>query len=288
MKPGLTRVLSILAIIISLFAACDKTKRATNESQQQAKSVGGAGEGIGVYRASEGKFYLRNSSTPGDAESVFTFGVAKAGWLPVAGDWDGDGRGTPGLYDPSRGLWYLRATNTPGDDSSISFTFGPPGVNWVPIAGDWDGDGKDTVGLYDPSRGLFYLRPTNTPGDESSISFFFGPANQGWIPVAGDWDGDGKDTPGLYDPSRALWFLRATNTPDDDKAVSFTFGIPGPGGLLPVAGDWDGDGKDGVGLYNTANNNWLLRNSLSDGIAELNFGFGFNDARPIAGHWQKR
>ncbi|HKQ06594.1 MAG TPA: hypothetical protein VJ464_15785 [Blastocatellia bacterium] len=191
-----------------------------------------------MYRASEGKFYLRNSGTPGDAEYVFTYGVAKAGWLPVAGDWDGDGRSTPGLYDPSRGLWFLRATNTPGDDSGISFTFGPPGVNWVPIAGDWDGDGKATVGLYDPSR--------------------------------------------------ALWFLRATNTPGDDKGVSFAFGIPGASGFLPVAGDWDGDGQDGVGLYNTANNNWLLRNTLSDGNAELNFGFGFNDARPVAGHWQKR
>src|SRR5436305_6518214 len=162
MKTGMTRNLSLLALIIMLFAACAKTRQATNESKPQVKSAAEASDGIGVYRASEGKCYFRNSSTPGNAEYVFTYGVAGAGWLPIAGDWDGDGKATVGLYDPSRGLFYLRATTTPGDDRGISFTFGPPGVNWVPIAGDWDGDGKATVGLYDPSRGLFYLRATNT------------------------------------------------------------------------------------------------------------------------------
>ncbi len=41
-----------------------------------------------LYGAATGAFFLRNSNTPGLADTVFTFGAGGA--TPLAGNWDGN------------------------------------------------------------------------------------------------------------------------------------------------------------------------------------------------------
>jgi hypothetical protein len=62
-------------------------------------------------------FYLKNSLTPGNADVSVQYGAANAGWLPVAGDWDGDGKDNVGLYDPHNSEFHLKANN------SLEFVF---------------------------------------------------------------------------------------------------------------------------------------------------------------------
>jgi hypothetical protein len=52
-----------------------------------------------------------------------------------------------------------------------------------------------------------------------------------------------------------------------------------------VVGDWDGDGKVSVGLYDAAKSTLFLKNSNAAGNADTTFTFGPADARPIAGPW---
>ena len=47
----------------------------------------------------------------------------EAGWLPIAGDWNGDGKDTIGLYDPTKAVFYLRNTNDAGY-ADVSFAYG--------------------------------------------------------------------------------------------------------------------------------------------------------------------
>ena len=236
---------------------------------------------IGIYLGSTGSWFLRNSNSPGGADVVFGFGPAGLGWIPLAGDWNGDGVDTPGLYDPSSGFFYLRNANSPGAADTF-FGFGPGGLGWKPMAGDWDGDGDDTIGLYDPSSGFFYIRNANAPGGADSF-FGFGPGGLGWVPIAGDWDGDGDVTIGLYDPSSGFFYLRNQNAPGG--ADTF-FGF-GPGGLgwRPVIGDWDGDGDDTIGLYDPSSGFFYIRNQNTPGGADSFFGFGPANATPLVGDW---
>jgi len=37
-----------------------------------------------------------------------------ANWIPIVGDWDGNGTTTIGVYEPSTASFYLRNSNTPG------------------------------------------------------------------------------------------------------------------------------------------------------------------------------
>jgi hypothetical protein len=62
----------------------------------------------------------------------------------------------------------------------------------------------------------------------------------------------------------------------------FTFG---GGGATPLAGDWNADGTDTVGLYAPATGAWFLRNANSSGPADVVFTYGPAGATPVVGHW---
>ncbi|MFY9611771.1 MAG: PQQ-dependent sugar dehydrogenase, partial [Blastocatellia bacterium] len=137
----------------------------------------GPNDTIGLYDPAHGAFFLRNSNTGGVADTTFTYGGSSNGFIPIAGDWNGDGVDTVGLYNPVHGAFFLRDSNT-GGIADITFTYGGGGTGFVPIAGDWNGDGTDTVGLYDPVHGAFFLRNSNS-GGIADITFGFGGGGTG-------------------------------------------------------------------------------------------------------------
>lgn len=190
------------------------------------------GDGVdtpGLYRASDGFVYLRNSNTQGIADISFFFG--NPGDVPVSGDFDGDGLDTVSVYRPSNQTFYI--INELGKDggglgaADFDFVFGDPGD--VPIAGDWNGDGMDTVGVFRPSTGERFLRNTNSPGVADTKIIFGDPGD---AQFAGDWDGNGTDTPGAFRSPEAKMYLRDSNT-TGAASDSFFFGSAG---WIPVAG----------------------------------------------------
>ncbi|HEV8580780.1 MAG TPA: SBBP repeat-containing protein [Thermoanaerobaculia bacterium] len=233
-------------------------------------------ESIGVLRGIEGKFFLRNTNTAGPAD--FTVTLGQGGDDPVAGNWLGFGD-RPGIF--RFGTFILKPFNSDLLCCNITFTFGTVGD--LPVAGDWNGDGIDTVGILRPSNGVFALTddPRGATLDHQFFFFFFDAPDA--LPLAGDWDGDGIDTVGLFVPSLGGFIL--TDDPDGG-AVNHIFAF-GQEGDQPVAGDWDGDGITTIGVLR--GNQFLLRNSNSEGPADLVFEFGAPDnTLPVAGDWDGR
>jgi len=262
-----------------------------------------AGAGTGLYNPATPTFYLRNENNNGDADVTFAYNGNEVGLDPIAGDWDGNGKVTVGLYDPQTSIFYLRNSNTEGSANTI-FQYGPAGLptgsQWIPVAGDWNGDGKDSIGLYNPATSTFHLRNTTSlqgPKDKGYADVTF---NYGWvpaagkpalIPLAGDWNHDGYDSIGLYNPATSTFYLRNTTSlqgPNDKgyADVTFTYGKANAG-WKPIAGDWDGNGTDTIGLYNPAISKFFLRNTNNTGYADETFTFEGAGAGclPIAGDW---
>jgi Peptidase family M23 len=66
-----------------------------------------------------------------------------------------------------------------------------------------------------------------------------------------------------------------------DRTIdSFYFGDPGD---VPFAGDWDCDGVETPGLYRRSDGYVYLRNSNTEGIADISFFFGDPGDYPVAG-----
>ncbi|MYW02283.1 hypothetical protein, partial [Streptomyces sp. SID3343] len=145
----------------------------------------GGADLVGVYRPQDSTFYLRHADG-----SVTSFKYGNGGnWVPVAGDWDGNGTETVGLFNPDDAHFYLRDSLSQGV-ADRTVWFGNTGD--VPIVGDWDGTGRTNVGVYQPDLRKFNYRHDT---DDNVTTQLYG--DRGDTPVVGDWDGNHTTTPGV-------------------------------------------------------------------------------------------
>ena len=84
------------------------------------------------------------------------------------------------------------------------------------------------------------------------------------------------DRVGLVDPATGGWHLRGQG----GAVASFFYGNPGD---VPFMGDWNCDGIDTPGLFRTSDAFAYLRNSNTQGIADIRFFFGNPSDIPLAG-----
>jgi hypothetical protein len=187
---------------------------------------------------------------------------------------------TIGVFRPSTGQFLLRNFNSAGPPN-LTITFGQ--LKDQPLAGDWNGGGVDNVGVF--RNGQFLLRQPRASGFvATTITVNFGQA--GDLAIVGDWNGDGIDTPGVFRPSTGQFHL--TNTPNSNNSsppASVIF-FNGQTGDKPVAGDWNGDGVDTVGVYreSAACAFLLTNNNFSIGVIATGFCAG-HALSPITADW---
>jgi Tol biopolymer transport system component len=84
------------------------------------------------------------------------------------------------------------------------------------------------------------------------------------------------DSVGLVDPATGMWHLKTIGAGVSD----FYYGNPGD---YPFMGDWDCNGVDTPGLYRQSDGYVYLRNSNTQGNADLTFFFGNPGDVPLAG-----
>jgi Cysteine-rich secretory protein family/Carboxypeptidase regulatory-like domain len=246
---------------------------------------------IGVFR--NGTWILDTTHTEvyNSNDAVYSFG--EPGDIPVVGDWNGNGKDEIGVFRNVNGVgeWILD-TNGDGvyDAGDTVFTFGL-GTD-KPVVGDWNGDGKDEVGVFRNVNGVgqFIL---DTNGDQqydaTSTVFFFGLATD--KVVIGDWNGDGKDEVGVFRNNGQGVGIFSLDTDGDHQfdanSTVFTFGLATDTVLI---GDWNGDGKDKVGVFRnngaglgiwSLDYNGTLQFTPSDPV----FIFGLATDIPVVGNW---
>lgn len=249
-----------------------------------------------LYDPATNNWYLNNHSD-GTISDLILFNTGTkdpATWIPVAGDWNGDGLDSVGLYNAADRQFYLN-NNVDGTTTgfiTIQVPMALVSATWKHVTGDWDGDGIDEVGVYDPVSNNWWL---NT-GDAAWSAPIFVPAPAdvpaSWIPITGDWNGDGVDSMGLYDPSTNNWYLNNKNdgtwTDDGVSGITVLAPVRVPSTWVPLTGDWNGNGRDTVGLYDPSTGDWFLNNKIDGTIANMYTVPGRREPAtwlPITGDW---
>lgn len=115
-----------------------------------------AGSNIGTFLSKgDGTF-----AVVGQALEGLNFGVPpSAGWTPISGDFNGDGKSDFVFLTGSSLVKFLSkgdGTFAPVGQSLGSLNFGVPPTAWTPIGGDFDGDGKSDFLLF-AADGYFAL-----------------------------------------------------------------------------------------------------------------------------------
>ncbi|HSG38188.1 MAG TPA: PQQ-dependent sugar dehydrogenase, partial [Thermoanaerobaculia bacterium] len=120
-------------------------------------ATGVKAETVGLYNPQSTVFQLKSANTAAAPVRPFRFGPLRNAWIPLAGDWNGDGKTTVGFYEQKTGIFRLKNAPT-GRAADVILRVNAPSDEALPIAGDWDGDGDDTVGLFDPDTGEVLLK----------------------------------------------------------------------------------------------------------------------------------
>lgn len=137
-------------------------------------------------------FFRPSSGTLHDGSPPVVIGV---GYLPVVGDFDGDGKDDAAGYNPTTHAW--RIVKTTG--GTINTTWGADGDRAV--VADYDGDGTSDIAVWRPSTGQWYIN-ASTAG---WMLRTWGEPND--IPVPADYDGDGKADIAIFRPSTGTWYI---------------------------------------------------------------------------------
>ena len=182
------------------------------------------------------------------------------------------GSGNPA---PVRVIRYSTVTGYSGAVESISTGMSVP-IGPSVLPGDYDGDGRIDLYVVGGGRVSVWLggvpeRPVASLGDWFTST---GPNVFDAGPVCG---GD-CDQIGYVDRS-GLWRLahQAEWAPEE---TSIYYGVPGD---TPFMGDWDCDGVDTPGLYRLSDGYVYLRNSNTQGAADISYFFGVTGDIPLAG-----
>jgi CSLREA domain-containing protein len=280
---------ALFARFVPSSPAFDPSTSETDTITATIQSTVGVFDPSGVYQ-----LLNQNMTTTTGPDFSYSFGIP--GDQPVVGNWTGSMSGVklPGVVRNVGGLlqWTLADENPPVLPNLDPFFFGLAGE--TPVSGDWNGSDTDGIGVYNPASGQWQLRnsPTGTGGPEFTFSF----GGPGFVPVVGDWNGDGTDTVGVYNPTSGQWIL-AGNNPATGFPTPFgaAFNFGGQAGSRPVAGDWDGNGTDGIGVFfpqagaDAGFGGFLLRNTPDAGAADVNGGAvilaGLDFWLPVTGNW---
>ena len=242
---------------------------------------GSKATGMGAVDLQTKEWHLNDTLATGKADHIFRYGGKNC--IPVVGDWDGCGKDGIGVVYLDTMEWHLQNTlaNT-GKPADHIFRYG--GKNCIPVVGDWNGDGKDGIGVVYLDTMEWHLQNTlaNT-GKPADHIFKYGGKN--CIPVVGDWDGDGKDGIGVVYLVTMEWHLQNTlaNTGKPADHI-FKFGAHSIGDFgFPIAGDWDGDKKAGVGYVQMKKMEWHLQKALEQKVTngDIIFSHGGANRLPV-------
>ena len=247
------------------------------------------GDTIGMYSRGQKTWYLKDANTDGWGDvTTVRFGSTDSSWVPMEGDWNGNGTDTIGMYSRTQKTWYLKGDNIDGWGNVTTVRFGSTDSSWLPVVGDWDGDGTDTIGMYSRTQKTWYLKDSNTDGWGDVTTVRFGSTDSSWIPVVGDWNNCGPDKIGLYSRTQKTWYLKGENIDGWVNYLTYRFGST-DSSWIPVVGDWDGDGtEDKIGMYSRTQKTWYLKDTNTDGwgdVTTVRFGSTDTSWVPVTGKW---
>jgi hypothetical protein len=206
---------------------------------------------------------------------------------------DGDGKDGVGYYNRADGTCHLRNDATRPGRSDYAYKLGPVDPPYLqPVVGDWNGSGKDGVGYI--QSGFAHLRNDATQAGSSDYLVHY----QGSVggPLSGDWDGDGKAGIGyvIEDCSAVCDGNLSTQLFVREPAITATeaelaFQVQNSGSLV-AAGDWDGDGRDGLAILDDNAGLMRLFNDVHASGDSPDYSYrvgevGFLGRTLVAGHW---
>jgi hypothetical protein len=250
-------------------------------------------------------FPVRQTAAVGAYPALVGWGQGNV-WKPLIGDYNGDGFDDIAVFNATTGSWQVslsdRATFTP--------SLGRGDFNWllpwaassafVAFSGDFNGDGIDDVMVWNPAFGTWQVALSTgslfvpNPGANGNFIWLNNFAvGSFWNPVIGDFNGDGIDDIAVLNTHDGTWQVALGTgsqfVPNAGSNGNFLWATGlGAGGLwTPLTGDWNGDGKTDIGIFQAGN--WQMAKSTGSLFVPVGQPFlpwgSESGVQPFVGDW---
>ncbi|MDD5715221.1 MAG: VCBS repeat domain-containing M23 family metallopeptidase, partial [Patescibacteria group bacterium] len=216
-----------------------------------------------VYHPHSGTFITGMGSNVSFTVQVVESEPPSSSFTELVGNFNSGSRSDVTLHNYNGGDWYV-ALSTGSDFTLYGYcwtTLFGTGEVYVPLVGDFNGDGKDDVGLHKNTTGQWYVALSSGSSFEPTGSAWtsqFG-TSSAYVPLVGDFNGDGKDDVGLHKNTTGQWYVALSSGSSFVPTGSAWTTLFGTGEVyVPLVGDFNGDGKDDVGLHKNTTGQWYV------------------------------
>jgi len=230
---------------------------------------------ISVYRASEGTWYLQQSTAGFSAQR---WGNLSDKVMPA--DFDGDRETDIAVFRKSENsTWYIleSATSTVRVAQWGASNIEQPLLFDTPVPADYDGDGNADLAVW---------RLTDQIGE--SAKFLIQQSSNGatrlqqWglnsdVPTPADYDGDNKADLAIFRAGNGQWWI---NSSTNGAVNVYQFGVSGD---KAVPGDFTGDRKADIAVWRPSSGEWFVLRS--ENLSYFAFPFGTTNDLPTPGDY---
>ena len=180
--------------------------------------------------------------------------------MPVAADYDGDGKSDVAVYRSTTGQWFINQSKS----GALSTSWGSPELLDLPVPGDYDGDNRKDVAVFRRTSGEWLIR-LSTTGQQKKVHW--GATGNDDAPVPGDYDGNGVTDIAVFRRSTGQWFVLF----DNQTTATWNWGSSGYVDV-PVPADYDGDGTTDIGVFRQTTGTWVVHLSQTNGTRTATWG----------------
>jgi hypothetical protein len=168
--------------------------------------------------------------------------------VPIKGKWNaGDNKDYVGIWKKTHTRAYLDGNGLAEFDALTGY-LNPYGTgDQVGINIDCTGDGRDELAVFSKSAGKIYFYQDFVMGTKYSEKLSTIASSS--VVITGRWGSNPKDGYATYDPDTRMFKFYvsvSTTTPYSRELGNFDD--------VPLAGNWDGAGGDGIALYRRSTN----------------------------------
>lgn len=216
------------------------------------------------------------SALPLLISGLFSFLLNSGLGASIPNDYDADGKSDLAVYDLMTADWYILSANNRVIKWHDKWGF----AGCTPISGDYDGDGQTDMAVY-------YLAPLWFAKTVDNKSLMWNIPGAYGINFAGDYLRLGKDQACTYTYD-GIWYVGPCYYTNDYGDAHFAFNFAtnwGYSGCMPVTGDYNGDGRDDLAVFDEKRGDWYILDISNNVALAWHLHWGYNGCVPVAGDY---